>query len=124
MRRLAGAMVLCGLAACATMGGGGSGAPVVVDEGGEAQVGGFRLRLVSVQDSRCQPGTQCIREGEAVLTFRAAAGADDGTLRLKSTPADSAQSRYGAYFVRVDSVSPRPPAGGRYRAWLWMGRAR
>jgi len=94
----------------------------VIEEGGTARSGPLQVRLVSVEDSRCAPGTQCIREGEAVLTFAVSTATDDGTIRLRSTPADSAWTRYGIHLIRVDSVSPRPADGGRYRAWVWLGR--
>ena len=113
--------LLVALGACASLAGR-SGGPLVVEEGGSAQYGDLRVRLVSVEDSRCPPGAQCIREGEAVLTFAVNTATDDGTIRLRSAPADSAWTRYGAHTIRVDSVSPRPPAGGRYRAWIWVGR--
>lgn len=95
---------------------------MLLEEGGTTRFADLRLRLVSVEDSRCPPRAACIREGEALLTVAVSTGTDDGTLRLKSAPADSAWTRYGAYLIRVDSVSPRPAEGGRYRAWIWVGR--
>jgi hypothetical protein len=95
-----------------------------IEEGGEVRASDLRIRFLGVEnDSRCHPGVQCIREGEAKVLLEVAtrAGGPD-RLRLWTSPPDSAAAAYGTYRLRLDSLSARPSPGGRYRAWIRLGR--
>ncbi len=109
------------LAACAHAGGGGGGGGGAEREATPGQPFGLqpgqsarlpdraRLRFVEVSnDSRCRPGQQCIRAGEAVLAFELEQ-ADGGRTALSLDTAQANRGEAGAWTVELQSLDFAEP---------------
>jgi hypothetical protein len=127
MRSILPTLIPLTLAACATAPPGRTepvGGQRALWEGESAQAYDLRVRFDQVDhDSRCRPGVQCIREGEAVAVFTVSTDTAGGPpLRIQVSSRDSARATFGQYRIQVDSLSPRPAPPGRYRVWLSLSR--
>lgn len=68
-----------------------------------------RLRFVEVSsDSRCRPGLQCIRAGEALLAFELT-GADGAKSALSFDTSREPRQRAGAWTVELQSLDFAEP---------------
>jgi hypothetical protein len=124
MKTLAAGLIPLSLVACATA----TPAPSTRGSrplwaGESTRIDGVTVRFVGAEnDSRCAPGQQCIREGEATVRLHVAEpGSPASDLRLLTSPPDSSAAIYTTHRVRLDSLSVRPSGSARYRAWvsLW-----
>ncbi|MEI2428997.1 hypothetical protein RDV84_24160 [Lysobacter yananisis] len=69
-----------------------------------------RLRFVEVtSDSRCRPGLQCIRAGEAVLAFELSGGDGAKTALSFDTSAPQPRQRAGAWTFELQSLDFAEP---------------
>ena len=69
-----------------------------------------RLRFVEVvNDSRCRPGLQCIRAGEAVLAFELTGGDGAKTALSFDTSAPQPRQRAGAWTLELQSLDFAEP---------------
>ncbi|SDY46288.1 hypothetical protein SAMN04487939_102254 [Lysobacter sp. yr284] len=69
-----------------------------------------RLRFVEVtSDSRCRPGLQCIRAGEAVLAFELTGGDGAKTALSFDTSAPQPRQRAGAWTLELQSLDFAEP---------------
>lgn len=66
------------------------------------------LRYVGVRDdSRCRPGTQCIRAGEARVDFEYTT--DAGSQRLTLVQPDAPTARLGAWTLTIEALEFETP---------------
>ena len=93
---------------------------VTVAVGGEAAAGGLRLRFLGVEaDSRCRPGQQCLREGEARVIVATSRPGEAYTRRtILTSPPDSTEVEAEGRRLRLDSLSMPAEGGEDYRAWF------
>lgn len=111
-------LILLGAAGCGALAPAPYEGRVSLREGERARLGDLVLRFERVEnDSRCAPGAQCVREGEAVVVLQLSEG---GTVRLRTAPPDSTAREVEGRRIALDALSHDQP----YRAWITVERIR
>jgi len=111
------ASLACALALSACAHAGGAGRALAAGQSAQLRPGDSvslpdrsRLRFVEVvNDSRCRPGLQCIRAGEAVLAFELSGGDGSKTALSFDTSAPEPRQRAGAWTVELQSLDFAEP---------------
>lgn len=104
------------MAACTTMPRGGTvqaplNEPFRLAQGETASVTGTQLTVrfaEVVSDSRCPVGVQCVRAGEARVSFELRGGASPQAVILATGGAEPRHATYDAFDVHLVTLEPQP----------------